>query len=576
MMVAFDGRGGAEQLREYRATEEAESERLHSLRAAGVTDNAAYRPTDWDASHGAWLVPVAELLKVQAPDLISGRAKHGSAMAAMSRAREVPSADEAGAALDAELAALADAVLDEADAEEELADEEVANASDSAIGGVNSAGSNSNEAANSGDALASGIGSSSEQQSAAAEAALVVELASMAAEEEVGGADGNGASNTPEDERANRLAAMQRRVEACQRASDEARSAPLVWTDGLDVPRQDRAAAVRKPPSVKTKRLLLSLTSYWHLWRLRRQENAGVVSEWGPSWVQLHDWLEYLSNSRRNRCLMEEGRLGAGEDQLMLYVCMLFKHVLPTLYPKMVDPSADGMGKGQYRAMKDDVMAAVHAMFTEGAMIEVAVAVGEAAAIKHMELHVEARVAEAARRVGAARKKDAMNAAATKDPRAAEAVARLAQLAALRTRVSADVDEAAAAIGQKAGEAAFEVRRKQTSKPSTRIHAAEADVTMVRDVLASEALRRNRSLVLDGFAALVWCAGTRPTSAANTGMDRVEMVSYWANHAPMCVSDFEVSYKGLNGGEGIEIEGKTSKLQVCKGKKLKRAGYMLG
>jgi hypothetical protein len=152
----------------------------------------------------------------------------------------------------------------------------------------------------------------------------------------------------------------------------------------------------------------------------------------------------------------------------------------------------------------------------------------------------------------------------------------LAQLAALRTRVSADVDEAAAAIGQKAGEAAFEVRRKQTSKPSTRIHAAEADVTMVREVLASEALRRNRSLVLDGFAALVECAGTRPTSAANTGMDRVEMVSYWANHAPMCVSDFEVSYKGLNGGEGIEIEGKTSKLQVCKGKKLKRAGYMLG
>ena len=70
MMVAFDGRGGAEQLREYRATEEAESERLHSLRAAGVTDNAAYRPTDWDASHGAWLVPVAELLKVQAPDLM--------------------------------------------------------------------------------------------------------------------------------------------------------------------------------------------------------------------------------------------------------------------------------------------------------------------------------------------------------------------------------------------------------------------------------------------------------------------------------------------------------------------------
>jgi len=37
--------------------------------------------------------------------------------------------------------------------------------------------------------------------------------------------------------------------------------------------------------------------------------------------------------------------------------------------PKMVDPSADGMGKGQYCVLKEDVMVAVHAMFTEGAMI---------------------------------------------------------------------------------------------------------------------------------------------------------------------------------------------------------------
>ena len=48
---------------------------------------------------------------------------------------------------------------------------------------------------------------------------------------------------------------------------------------------------------------------------------------------------------------MEEGRLGAGEDQLILYVSMLFKHVLPSLYPRMVDAERGGMGKGRYRAL---------------------------------------------------------------------------------------------------------------------------------------------------------------------------------------------------------------------------------
>ena len=49
-MAAFGGGGGLERLREHRAAERAESERLHSLRAAGVTNEMAYRPTDWDAS----------------------------------------------------------------------------------------------------------------------------------------------------------------------------------------------------------------------------------------------------------------------------------------------------------------------------------------------------------------------------------------------------------------------------------------------------------------------------------------------------------------------------------------------
>ena len=545
-MAAFEGAGGPERLREARAAERAESERLHSLRAAGVTDDTAYRPTDWDASHGAWLVPVPELLKVEAPDCISGRAAYGSAMAALRR--QQPSAEEAGAALDVELAALADCVLDEADVAEELEEDEEAPA-ENAVGG------------------SGGEPSAGDELSAAA-AALAAELAQVTEEESSRSTAAGAGDAATRSDISGRLADMQRRIEERRRASNEARTAPLVWTAGMDVPRQQRAAATRKPPSVKTKRLLLSLTSYWHLWRSRRQGDLGAVSEWGPSWAQLHDWLEYLSNSRRNRCLMEEGRLGAGEDQLMLYVCMLFKHVLPTLYPKMVDPSADGMGKGQYRALKEDVMAAVHAMFTEGAMIEVAVAVGEAAAIRHMEAHVEARVAEAARRVGVTRQKEAASSAGTADSRAAAAVGRLAQLAALRTRVLVEVQDAAEAIGQTAGAEAFEARRKQTSKPSTKIHAAKADVMMVRDVLASEAFRRNRSLVLDAFAGLVDCAGTRPTSAANTGLDRIETVSYWANHAPMHVSDFEVSYVGLNEGEGIDVEGETSTLQARTARKL--------
>ena len=72
---------------------------------------------------------------------------------------------------------------------------------------------------------------------------------------------------------------------------------------------------------------------------------------------------------------MDEGRLGAGEDQLVLYVSMLFKHVLPSLYPQMVDPARDGMGKGRYHALKDAVSSAAHALFSEGAALALGKAV---------------------------------------------------------------------------------------------------------------------------------------------------------------------------------------------------------
>ena len=94
------GEAGTAPLEAHRAAERAESERLRALRAAGVQDEAAYRPTDWDASHGPWLVPVAELLKVEPPDLVAMRAQWGSAVAATTRVE--PAAEEAAAALAAE------------------------------------------------------------------------------------------------------------------------------------------------------------------------------------------------------------------------------------------------------------------------------------------------------------------------------------------------------------------------------------------------------------------------------------------------------------------------------------------
>ena len=462
----------------------------------------------------------------------------GSAVAATTRVE--PSASEAAAALAAELAQLADPVLDEQDEEDH---EERARGAD-----VGSA----SEVTGRNEAII-------EPQSAAA-AALEAELA-----REVEPVDGERATTSTGSghlEMAERIARMLDAAAARQRASDEARTASLVWSAALEVPRESRAGATKKQPGEKTKRLLLSLTSFWHLWCLRRKADIGEVSDWGPSWAQLHDFVEYVSNSRRSRSLMEEGRLGAGEDQLVLYVTMLFKHVLPTLYPRMVDPSRNGMGKGQYRALKEDASAAVHALFTESAMVDVAVAIGERVAIEFLEAHVEPRVVEAARRVGEASQTAAATDASLTAVRAAASAGRLAQLAALRTRVIDEVNVAADAAGQQAGEAAFEARRKQTSKPSTKIHAAKADVAMVRDVLATEALRRNRASVVDSFGSLVECAGTRPTSAVNTVVDSHTSVSYWANHAPMYVSDFTVSHVGLNDGQGVTVEGHQSKLQV--------------
>ena len=67
------GERGAEALAAYRQAREEEAERLRSLRATGVEEEHEFAPPDWDASHGAWLVPVPELLDVPLPDEASGR-----------------------------------------------------------------------------------------------------------------------------------------------------------------------------------------------------------------------------------------------------------------------------------------------------------------------------------------------------------------------------------------------------------------------------------------------------------------------------------------------------------------------
>ena len=48
-----------------------------------------------------------------------------------------------------------------------------------------------------------------------------------------------------------------------------------------------------------------------------------------------------------------------------LMVSMLRKHVMPSLYPAMVQPANDGMGRGQYAAFFNDLLKAVKGFFAQ-------------------------------------------------------------------------------------------------------------------------------------------------------------------------------------------------------------------
>lgn len=95
----------------------AEQERREEqLRAGGEAD---WRPRDWDDEHGAWLVPVPELLVVPVPDLVGGRARLAQAAHAAAEERAAQAVAELDGLL-SELGAHAVDVLDEEEADREL------------------------------------------------------------------------------------------------------------------------------------------------------------------------------------------------------------------------------------------------------------------------------------------------------------------------------------------------------------------------------------------------------------------------------------------------------------------------
>lgn len=101
--------------RHARLRDERES-RAEQLRSGGEVD---WRPQDWDAEHGAWLVAVPELLLVPVPDIIGGRAKPVQAAQAAADERAAEAVAELDGLLN-RLGAQTEDVLDEEEMDVEL------------------------------------------------------------------------------------------------------------------------------------------------------------------------------------------------------------------------------------------------------------------------------------------------------------------------------------------------------------------------------------------------------------------------------------------------------------------------
>ena len=106
-----------------------------------------------------------------------------------------------------------------------------------------------------------------------------------------------------------------------------------------------------------------------------------------PNSNQVYLFLRFASGYRRRASLQTGLKMrGLSERTLKSYVSSLTKHVLPTLYPQMVDPSVGGMGRDGYRAFGNDLLAAVRNFFCEAGQEELGLQVQQpllAAAAQH-------------------------------------------------------------------------------------------------------------------------------------------------------------------------------------------------
>ena len=104
-----------------------------------------------------------------------------------------------------------------------------------------------------------------------------------------------------------------------------------------------------------------------------RGRGRGGARVWGsaerksnPNSNQAYRFLYFASGYRR-RASVQTGLMmrGLSERTLVQHVSSVTKHVFPTLYPRMVDTSAGGMGRDSYRAFGNDLLKAVRNLFSE-------------------------------------------------------------------------------------------------------------------------------------------------------------------------------------------------------------------
>ena len=181
---------------------------------------------------------------------------------------------------------------------------------------------------------------------------------------------------------------------------------------------------------------------------------------------------------------------GLSERTLVQHVSSVTKHVFPTLYPRMVDTSAGGMGRDSYRAFGNDLLKAVRNLFSEAGQE------GLGLDVQHRLLAAEAQAATARAAashasIGRALVEGLFNGAPS----------------------TGGVSRAAAAEALEAGRAAAEGRRAQTAHTQTCAHAMPRDLELMADVQVSEPFARNRAMVADAYMVSAVCSGLRPTSA---------------------------------------------------------------